>query len=413
MYQAPRGTFDIFGSEYLLRQDVVDTLFDVVSLYGFSPIMTPIFEEEELFIRSVGDSSDIVNKEIYQFNDKKGRKLALRPELTAPIMRSYIENKMYAQDPFKRLCYYGPNFRYERPQAGRFRQFYQFGVESIGYKDANYDAQIILMALHILYQLNITSTVLHINTLGNNEERKAYNQALKDYFSQYQDQLCSDCQNRINNNPLRILDCKVDGASEIINNAPQLKDFLGEESLNYYQTIKDILDTYNIKYVDDPSLVRGLDYYNDIVFEIKDDADQAKNTLIGGGRYDHLCSELGGPEMPSIGFAIGIERLLDTIKRNQENILDDYKTEVDVYFSISNQEERNQAYPLMLQLRDGLIVDCNYNDRSYKKNLQTAIKLNAMYLVSFNEDKLIIRNLETKEEQEIDIKDFNPEIFNN
>ena len=175
MYQAPRGTFDIFGSEYLLRQGVVDTLFDVVSLYGFSPIMTPIFEEEELFIRSVGDSSDIVNKEIYQFNDKKGRKLALRPELTAPIMRSYIENKMYAQDPFKRLCYYGPNFRYERPQAGRFRQFYQFGVESIGYKDANYDAQIILMALHILYQLNITSTVLHINTLGNNEERKAYN----------------------------------------------------------------------------------------------------------------------------------------------------------------------------------------------------------------------------------------------
>lgn len=413
MYQAPRGTFDIFGSEYLLRQDVVDTLFDVVSLYGFSPIMTPIFEEEELFIRSVGDSSDIVNKEIYQFNDKKGRKLALRPELTAPIMRSYIENKMYAQDSFKRLCYYGPNFRYERPQAGRFRQFYQFGVESIGYKDANYDAQIILMALHILYQLNITSTVLHINTLGNNEEKKAYNQALKDYFSQYQDQLCSDCQNRINNNPLRILDCKVDGASKIINNAPQLKDFLGEESLNYYQTIKDILDTYNIKYVDDPSLVRGLDYYNDIVFEIKDDADQAKNTLIGGGRYDHLCSELGGLEMPSIGFAIGIERLLDTIKRNQENILDEYKTEVDVYFSVSNQEERNQAYPLMLQLRDGLIVDCNYNDRSYKKNLQTAIKLNAMYLVSFNEDKLIIRNLETKEEQEIDIKDFNPEIFNN
>ena len=413
MYQAPRGTFDIFGREYLLRQDVVDTLFDVVSLYGFSPIMTPIFEEEELFIRSVGNSSDIVNKEIYQFNDKKGRKLALRPELTAPIMRSYIENKMYAQDPFKRLCYYGPNFRYERPQAGRFRQFYQFGVESIGYKDANYDAQIILMALHILYQLNITSTVLHINTLGNNEERKAYNQALKDYFSQYQDKLCSDCQNRINNNPLRILDCKVDGASEIINNAPQLKDFLGEESLNYYQTIKDILDTYNIKYEDDPSLVRGLDYYNDIVFEIKDDVDQAKNTLIGGGRYDHLCRELGGPEMPSIGFAIGIERLLDTIKRNQENILDDYKTEVDIYFSVSNQEERNQAYPLMLQLRDGLIVDCNYNDRSYKKNLQTAIKLNAMYLVSFNEDKLIIRNLETKEEQEIDIKDFNPEIFNN
>ena len=413
MYQAPRGTFDIFGREYLLRQDVVDTLFDVVSLYGFSPIMTPIFEEEELFIRSVGNSSDIVNKEIYQFNDKKGRKLALRPELTAPIMRSYIENKMYAQDPFKRLCYYGPNFRYERPQAGRFRQFYQFGVESIGYKDANYDAQIILMALHILYQLNITSTVLHINTLGNNEERKAYNQALKDYFSQYQDKLCSDCQNRINNNPLRILDCKVDGASEIINNAPQLKDFLGEESLNYYQTIKDILDTYNINYIDDPSLVRGLDYYNDIVFEIKDDVDQAKNTLIGGGRYDHLCRELGGPEMPSIGFAIGIERLLDTIKRNQENILDDYKTEVDIYFSVSNQEERNQAYPLMLQLRDGLIVDCNYNDRSYKKNLQTAIKLNAMYLVSFNEDKLIIRNLETKEEQEIDIKDFNPEIFNN
>lgn len=413
MYQAPRGTFDIFGSEYLLRQDVVDTLFDVVSLYGFSPIMTPIFEEEELFIRSVGDSSDIVNKEIYQFNDKKGRKLALRPELTAPIMRSYIENKMYAQDPFKRLCYYGPNFRYERPQAGRYRQFYQFGVESIGYKDANYDAQIILMALHILYQLNITSTVLHINTLGNNEERKAYNQALKEYFSQYQDKLCSDCQNRINNNPLRILDCKVDGASEIINNAPQLKDFLGEDSLNYYQTIKDILDTYNIKYVDDPSLVRGLDYYNDIVFEIKDDADQAKNTLIGGGRYDRLCSELGGPEMPSIGFAIGIERLLDTIKRNQENILDDFKPEVDVYFSVSNQEERNKAYPLMLQLRDGLIVDCNYNDRSYKKNLQTAIKLNAMYLVSFDEDKLIIRNLETKEEQEIEIKDFNPEIFNN
>lgn len=412
MYKAPRGTFDIYGNDSLLRDDVVNTLFDVVSLYGFSPIMTPMFEEEELFIRSVGDSSDIVNKEIYQLEDKKGRKLALRPELTAPIMRSYIEHKMYAQDPFKRLCYYGPNFRYERPQAGRYRQFYQFGVESIGYRDAQYDAQIILMAMHLLYQLNITNTTLYINTLGNNEERKAYNQALHDYFSQYQEQLCSDCQMRITKNPLRILDCKVDGASEIIANAPKLRDFLGAESLTYYQTIKNSLDQYCITYVEDESLVRGLDYYNDIVFEIKAQSDNAQNTMIGGGRYDQLCAELGGPSQPSIGFAIGIERLIETIKQLNPEIMEAYNPIVDVYFSCANPKDRALAYPLMAQLRDGLVVDMNYQDRSYKKNLQTAIKLQALYLVSFEDDNVIVRNLKTKEDQVVLLSEFSSDLFN-
>lgn len=406
MYKAPRGTFDIYGQEHLLRDEVVNVMFDVVKMYGFSPITTPIFEESKLFIRSVGDSSDIVNKEIYEFSDKKGRSLALRPELTAPIMRSYIENKMYAQDPIKKLCYYGPSFRYERPQAGRYRQFYQFGVESMGIKNPIYDAQMIIMALHILEQLGINNFSLHINTLGSNEDRANYNKALKDYFSNHVDNLCEDCKHRLDTNPLRILDCKIDGDSDIIKNAPKLQDYLSEDSLSYYQTIKQTLDSLEITYIEDEKLVRGLDYYNDIVFEIISDSDDAKNTLVGGGRYDNLCSQLGGENISSIGFAIGVERIINTLKAQNENILENYNQDIDVYFSTSSDEERIQALRIMNQLRDGLVCECNYVDKSYKANLKQALKHNAIFLISFEDDSAIIRNLKTKEEEKMSERDL-------
>lgn len=411
MYKAPRGTFDIFGAKQKLRDEVIDTLFAVVKEYGFSPITTPIFEEEELFIRSVGDSSDIVNKEIYQFSDKKGRKLALRPELTASIVRSYIENKMYAQDPVKRFAYYGPAFRYERPQAGRYRQFYQFGVESMGIKNPVYDAQMILMSMHLLQQLGINDVTLHINCLGSDADRRNYNEALVNYFNKYQEQLCEDCKMRLSKNPLRILDCKIDGDSEIVNNAPQLREYLSEESLQYFSEIKNALDALGINYVEDQSLVRGLDYYNDIVFEIKVNNNNAQNTLIGGGRYDNLCNQLGGVDVPSIGFALGVERIIETMCMQNEELLSTYNDEVDIYFSCTDDTQRVLALKLMQLMRDGLIVDCNYVDKSYKSNLKTALKLNASLLISFkDENTLVVRNLENKEEYEINYDDALKEL---
>ncbi len=412
MIKGPRGTFDIYGSEYLLREDVVNTLFKIAKRYGFMPITTPIFEEANLFIRSVGNESDIVNKEIYQFQDKKGRELALRPELTAPIMRSYIQHKMDAQNSFKRLCYYGPNFRYERPQAGRYRQFYQFGIESIGYKDPYYDAQIIALALNMLNNVGIKDYTLYINTLGNNEVRQKYNQVLKAYFTNHQKHLCSDCQTRIINNPLRIFDCKIDGDSEIVKKAPLLFDYLDETSLYYYQQLKMMLDQLAIKYQEDYKLVRGLDYYNDIVFEIKSNSNQAKNTIIGGGRYDHLCSQLGGSEQPSIGFAIGIERLLEEIKQDPQ-VLAKYQPQVDIYCGVENQKQRYQIYKLMIMLRQNYDVDCNYHDRKNKKNLETAIKLNAKYFIYFENEALFVKDLTTRTIFKTNIKELETKIKEN
>lgn len=402
MHKAPRGTFDIFLEKQNLRDDIINKFFEIVKTYGFGPITTPIFEEESLFVRSVGDSSDIVNKEIYQFVDKKGRSLALRPELTASIMRCYIENKMYAQQPIKRFAYYGPAFRYERPQAGRYRQFYQFGVESIGIKNPVYDAQMIIMAVELLRNIDINDFSVVINCLGSDEDRAKYNQALKTYFQQYENQLCVDCVKRLEKNPLRILDCKIDGELDIVKNAPKLKDYLSEESLNYYQEIKNVLDNLEIEYIEDDTLVRGLDYYNDIVFEIKSNSDNAKNTLIGGGRYDNLCQDLGGPSVPSIGFALGVERIIEELLNNNEELLNAYINNIDVYFHCENNDQRNLALPIMELMRDGMIVDCNYEDKSYKSSLKWAIKNNACLLISFIDDEhLLVRNLIQKEEFEI------------
>ena len=402
MYQAPRGTFDIYNEDYNLRKSLVDTLFSITEKYGFNNIETPIFEDVNLFVRTVGETSDIVNKEIYEFNDKKGRSLALRPELTAPIMRSYIQNKMYAQNPIKKMAYYGPAFRYERPQAGRFRQFYQFGIESFGIKNPIYDAQIIAMAKEILDFLNIKNYQININTIGSKEERLLYNKALQNYFKNYQENLCHDCIKRLEKNPLRILDCKHDNQKDFFQNIPKLNDFLEKESKDYFSKIIKGLDDLKIDYVIDDSLVRGLDYYNDLVFEIKMNTPNAKDTVIGGGRYDHLATVLDGPFTEAIGFAIGVERLIDLFKNENEINSLDYRLKYDIFLGMINENDVIRFNDLIIKLRQlGFICETNYEQQSYKSCLKQALKNEAIFLVTLNDDKFILKNLIEKTEEEL------------
>ena len=412
MIKGPRGTFDIIGNEFSLRKEVVEKMIAISGNYGFKQIETPIFEEQELFVRSVGDDSDIVNKEIYSFLDKKERKMALRPELTAPIVRSYIENKMYAQDPTAKLSYYGPAFRYERPQAGRYRQFYQFGIEAFGIKNPIFDAEIIVLANMILKQLNIEGYKILINTIGTSVERKEFNIALQSYFEINIEEMCEDCRRRIVTNPLRILDCKIDGEKDYVKNAPKLKNYLSKESIDYFEQIKESLDILDIEYTIDDNLVRGLDYYNDIVFEIVYDGGNAKNTLIGGGRYDSLVEELGNQRVEAVGFAVGIERILSVMKEQNENILENYNNSCDVYFGCENNEDRLDFLNLVTTLREnGLVCELNYNDRSYKSNLKQAIKSSAIYFITIKEENLIVKNLLTKEESIMTYQEFIDLVF--
>ena len=402
MYQSPRGTFDIYNEEYNLRKTIINTLFSITEKYGFNNIETPMFEDVNLFVRTVGETSDIVNKEIYEFSDKKGRNLALRPELTAPIMRCYIQNKMYAQNPIKKFAYYGPAFRYERPQAGRFRQFYQFGIESFGIKNPVYDAQIIAMAKEILDFLNINNYKIFINTIGSQEDRKKYNEALKTYFNQYQDDLCSDCLKRLSKNPLRILDCKHDNQKEFFKQIPKLENFLSDNSKKYFGEIKNALNDLGINYEIDENLVRGLDYYNDLVFEIKMNTNNAKDTVIGGGRYDFLSSILEGPFVESIGFAIGVERLIDLFKQENEIKIEDYKLKYDIFLGILNDDDILKMNKLLITLRNlGFICETNYEKQSYKSCLKQALKNDAIFLITINEDKFILKNLIEKTEKEL------------
>ena len=402
MYQSPRGTFDIYNEEYNLRKTIINTLFSITEKYGFNNIETPIFEDVSLFVRTVGETSDIVNKEIYEFSDKKGRSLALRPELTAPIMRSYIQNKMYAQNPIKKFAYYGPAFRYERPQAGRFRQFYQFGIESFGIKNPVYDAQIIAMAKEILDFLNINNYKIFINTIGSQEDRKKYNEALKTYFHQYQDDLCSDCLKRLSKNPLRILDCKHDNQKEFFKQIPKLENYLSQNSKKYFDDIKKALNDLEINYEVDENLVRGLDYYNDIVFEIKMNTNNAKDTVIGGGRYDYLASTLEGPFVESIGFAIGVERLIDLFKQENEISINDYKLKYDIFLGAINDEDILKINKLLISLRNlGFICETNYEKQSYKSCLKQSLKNEAIFLITIKEEKFILKNLIEKTEKEL------------
>ncbi len=407
MLQKPKGTYDIYGDKaltYLYFRKLVEALMDKYNAKYFE---TPIFESSELFHRGVGETTDIVSKETYDFKDRGDRNITLRPEGTAGIVRSFIENKLYAENLPLKAWYLGPMFRYERPQAGRYREFYQFGFEAFGSSDAMMDAEVIGIVCNLFKILGLKGVSVNINTLGDKESRENYRKALLDYFKPYLNDLCDDCRRRYEKNPLRILDCKVDSSNEIMKNAPKMTDYLNEESREHFDKVKEYLDAMGINYKVNPSIVRGLDYYTHTVFEVQADIEGfgSQNTLAAGGRYDHLVEFVGGPSVPGVGFAVGLERLF--LALDAENI--DIREIIcpDVYIFSADDEQKPYVLSLSNDLRlAGFNVEIDYNGKNFKSNFKQADKVNARYIIIIGEEEvesklLTVKNNETKEEYKV------------
>ena len=408
MIQKQKGTNDIFGIQ-AKKWKYIDGIIDMVmEKYNCNYIRTPIFEDFNLFHRGIGESTDIVSKETYDFEDKGGRRIALRPEGTAGVVRSFIENKMYG-DPVQpiKVYYNGTMYRYERPQSGRDRELTQFGVEILGSDDVISDAETISIAINVYKMIGLKDLKVKINSLGDKESRDNYRKVLTDYFKPHIKDLCEDCQERLEKNPLRILDCKVDADNPIIKNAPTTIDYLNEESKKRFEDLKEMLDLLQINYEVDPKIVRGLDYYNHVVFEIEDiNENMGINNVIGaGGRYNGLVSQLDGPETACVGFASGIGRILDAVEAEKVElpIIDS----IDLFLLYVNDDEKKSALYYADELRmAGYIVDTEYTGKSLKSQFKKADKLNAKYICVLNSEQLkngemTIKNNSTKEEEVI------------
>ncbi|WP_217586807.1 histidine--tRNA ligase [Lentibacillus saliphilus] len=411
--KAPRGTVDLLPENTSKWQYVEETIRQICRRFNYKEIRTPLFEHTELFQRGVGDTTDIVQKEMYTFDDRGGRSLTLRPEGTAPVVRAYVQNKLYGEpiQPSK-LYYFGQMFRYERPQQGRMRQLHQFGIEVLGSADPAVDAEVIDLAMSCYEELGLTSLKLVINSLGDQESRSDYRQALIHHFKPHVDDLCNDCQIRLEDNPMRILDCKKDKDHPAMQTAPSILDYLNEASRTYFENVKACLDVMGIAYEVDPNLVRGLDYYNHTAFEIMSEADGfgAITTLAGGGRYNGLVEDLGGPETPSIGFAMGLERLMMALEAENKTIQLDEQLECLV---IAVGETADQAaMKLVHELRRaGIQTDKDYLGRKMKAQFKTANRVNAMYVVILGEDELqnesaTVKNMTTGEQVDVSLAEI-------
>lgn len=410
MIQKPKGCNDIYGREAKIWKYVESVIDATMEKYNYNYIRTPIFESTELFHRGIGETTDIVTKETYDFVDRGGRNMTLRPEGTAGVCRSYVENKMYgdANQPVK-VYYNGTMYRYERPQSGRDRELTQFGMEVLGSDDPLSDAEVISIAVNIYKMLGLKEIKVNINSLGDKESRDMYRKALIDYFKPRIGELCEDCQNRLEKNPLRILDCKVDADNELLKNAPKTIDYLNDESRKRFEAVKDYLDVMQVSYEVNPNIVRGLDYYNHTVFEIeaKVEGFGTNNVLGGGGRYNHLCSEIGGPETPCIGFASGIGRIVLALELEQIKL--PIVEDIDLFLMYVNEDEKKYAAYLAQELRmAGFIVDTEYTGRGLKGQFKQADRLNAKYVAVLNSEDLDnneikIKNNKTKEEEIISL----------
>ena len=399
MITKPKGTYDVYGLDAKKREYVNEIIKGICQKYNFVNVETPVFEDSSLFHRSAGETSDLVSKETYDFKDRGERNLTLRPEGTAGIVRWFIENKLYGNmtEPVK-VYYNEKMYRYERPQSGRNREFTQFGVEMIGSDDIASDVEVISLCYNIFNLIGLDS-VIKINTLGDRESRERYHDALTNYLKPHIKDLCEDCQRRFETNPLRILDCKVDGDKDIIKNAPKIAHYLNEESLNRYNKLKEELDLLEINYEEDSNLVRGLDYYNHVVFEI--------NVNIDG--IDTLAS-LDGPSVPAVGFAIGFDRLMMCLDMAHVNI--PVNNDVDVYIMYVSDTEKDTALYIAQNLRlNGFITEMDYLGKGLKGQFKAADRFNAKYLVILNdkdlEDMMVnVKDNVTKEEEKVNINDL-------
>lgn len=408
MLQKPKGTLDIYGEDGKIFDYISNYTSAFMSLYNYEFIKLPTFESTELFYRGVGDTTDIVNKETYDFLDKSNRKMTLRPEMTAGTARCLIEDKLYAEG-VKKFYYLGSCFRYERPQSGRLREFTQFGIECFNVSNPKVDAEVISLAYRYLSGLGLTNLVVKLNSLGNKESRKEYNEVIKEYLSKDYDNLCDTCKERLSKNPLRILDCKYDGEREYIKNAPKTLDYLNEESKSYFEEVKSSLESLGIPFIEDSTLVRGLDYYSHTVFEIISNIPELgkANTLCGGGRYDGLIELLGGPSTPGIGFAMGIERIIILLKELECYVPD---RELDVF--VMNLDNTNYAFQIIDDLRlSEFSVETDYTGKNMKGMWKLVDKLNPKFVLIIGEDERVsnyitVKDNITKEETKVKTSDL-------
>ncbi|HFI0086821.1 TPA: histidine--tRNA ligase [Streptococcus suis] len=387
--QKPKGTQDLLPQDAVKWQYVEGFARSIFKRYNYAEIRTPIFEHYEVISRSVGDTTDIVTKEMYDFYDKGDRHITLRPEGTAPVVRSYVENKLFAPEVQKpaKFYYMGPMFRYERPQAGRLRQFHQIGVECFGSSNPATDVETIAMAYHFFGELGIRGIRLHLNSLGNPESRAAYRQALIDYLTPLKDQLSKDSQRRLEENPMRVLDSKEKEDKVAVENAPSILDYLDAESTAHFEAVKSMLDNLGIAYTIDTNMVRGLDYYNHTIFEFMTEVGGNALTICAGGRYDGLVSYFGGPETAAFGFGMGIERLILVLdKQGIELPLD---TQLDVYIAVLGQEANGGALELVQAIRkQGFRAERDYLDRKLKAQFKSADVLGAKFIITLGENEL-------------------------
>ena len=410
--QKPKGTQDILPADSAKWQYVENVARETFKKYNYGEIRTPMFEHYEVISRSVGDTTDIVTKEMYDFHDKGDRHITLRPEGTAPVVRSYVENKLFApevQKPVK-VYYIGSMFRYERPQAGRLREFHQLGVECFGSKNPATDVETIAMAYQLFNTLGIKDVTLHLNSLGNTESRLAYRQDLIDYLTPMRDTLSKDSQRRLDENPLRVLDSKEKEDKVAVENAPSILDYLDEESQAHFDEVRTMLDSLNIPYVIDTNMVRGLDYYNHTIFEFITTIDKSELTICAGGRYDSLVEYFGGPETAGFGFGLGLERLLLVL--DKQGIELPVEESLDVYIAVLGSGANGKALELVQAIRyQGFKAERDYLGRKIKAQFKSADTFKAKTVITLGESEVEsgqvnVKNNATREEVTVSFEEL-------
>ena len=414
LINGPRGTKDILPDTVAQWTYVENVIRDICARYGYREIRTPIFEHTELFLRGIGETTDVVEKEMYTFTDRGERSLTLRPENTASVVRSYLQNKLYAAEALVKLFYIGSMFRYDRPQAGRYREFHQFGVEALGEADAAVDAEIIVLAVEFLRALGLKELKLHLNSVGCPKCRPVYREKLQSFFRPHLAELCGDCQSRFERNPLRLLDCKHEHCHALAAGAPRITDCLCEECRTHFEAVQSYLTAVDVPFELDANLVRGLDYYTKTAFEVKYTPLGAQSAVAGGGRYDGLVEEVGGPPTPGIGFAVGLERVLLALEK--QGLLPSEHDAVDVFVVALGDAAKLSAFRLMQEVRAAkLSAAMDFAGRSMKAQMKQANKKNARFVAILGEDEVregivALKDMKTSEQKKVAWKDLIPAL---
>ena len=414
LINGPRGTKDILPDTVAQWTHVEKVIRELCARYGYHEIRTPIFEHTELFLRGIGETTDVVEKEMYTFTDRGERSLTLRPENTASVVRSYLQNKLYAADALVKLFYIGSMFRYDRPQAGRYREFHQFGVEALGEENPAVDAEIIVLAVEFLRALGLQELKLHLNSVGCPKCRPVYREKLQEFFRSHLKELCTDCRSRFERNPLRLLDCKNEHCHALAEDAPRITDCLCDECRTHFAEVQSYLTAAGVPFELDANLVRGLDYYTKTAFEVKYTPLGAQSAVAGGGRYDGLVEEVGGPPTPGIGFAVGLERVLLALEKQE--LLPEEPEAVDVFVVALGEAAQIPAFKLLHELRAAkLSAAMDFAGRSMKAQMKQANKKNARFVAILGEDEVkeasaLLKDMKTSEQKKLALKDFVPAL---